>query len=168
MTETIPPPKFVTIGVYGFTEAGFFAALQRAGVDTFCDLRYRRGVRGAKYAFVNRTRLMNRLADRGLRYLHFRELAASPALRRRQAEADKREGTAKRKRTALSEHFIAGYRQEVLAGFDSRRFVERLGATARIVALFCVEREPGACHRSLLATRLRQDLGAEIAHLLPD
>jgi hypothetical protein len=35
--------KFVTLGVYGFTAEAFFQALQRAGVDTFCDIRWRRG-----------------------------------------------------------------------------------------------------------------------------
>ena len=77
--------KLVTIGVYGFSEAVFFNALQQAGVDTFCDLRWRRGVRGAEYAFANRARLQQRLAALGIRYLHLRELAPTPALRQRQA-----------------------------------------------------------------------------------
>ena len=89
--------KFITIGVYGFSEAAFFKALQQAGVDTFCDIRWRRGVRGAEYAFANRARLQQRLAELGIRYLHFRDLAPTPALRQRQAEADKAAGTTKRK-----------------------------------------------------------------------
>jgi len=162
--------KFITIGVYGFSEAAFFNTLQQAGVDTFCDIRWRRGVRGAGYAFANRARLEKRLAELGIRYLHFRELAPTPALRQRQAEADKAEGTTKRKRSALGEAFIAGYREERLSTLDSREFVEELGTEARTVALFCVEREPGACHRSLLAERLEQDLGAqcEVVHLMPN
>ena len=168
VTEAPPRLKVITLGAYGATEAGFFGALQRAGVDTFCDVRDRRGVRGAEYAFVNSRRLQKRLAELGIRYLHFRELAPGPALRQRQAETDKREGTSKRKRTALGETFVAGYAAFALAAFDSRKFVERLGATARTVALFCVEREPAACHRSLLAARVQHDLGAEIVHLLPE
>jgi hypothetical protein len=31
-----------------------------------------------------------------------------------------------------------------------------------------VEREPDACHRSLLAERLVQDLGVEVIHLQPE
>jgi uncharacterized protein (DUF488 family) len=162
--------KFITIGVYGFSEAAFFDALRQAGVDTFCDIRWRRGVRGAEYAFANRARLQKRLAELGIRYLHFRELAPTPALRQRQVETDKAEGTTKRKRAALGEVFIAGYREERLSTFDSRAFVEQLGTEARTVALFCVEREPAACHRSLLAERLQQDLGAqcEVIHLTPN
>lgn len=168
MTDTRQQLKFVTIGVYGFTAEAFFAALQRAGVDTFCDIRWRRGVRGREYTFANSGRLQQRLGEMGLRYLHLRELAPAPALRQRQFAADKAEGTTKRKRTALGELFIKGYREEHLAGFDSQRFAEQLGPDARTVALFCVEREPAACHRSLLAERLQQDLGVEVVHLTPD
>ena len=168
MNEKATGPKFVTIGVYGFSEGAFFEALQRTGIDTFCDIRYRRGVRGAEYAFVNSVRLQQRLTELGIRYLHFRELAPSPALRRRQAEADRAEGATKRKRSALGEAFIFGYRDECLTHFDSQKFVEQLGGKAKVVALFCVEREPAACHRSLLAEKLRQDLELEIVDLLPD
>jgi len=168
MTESRTLPKFVTIGVYGLKESAFFEALQRASVDTFCDIRWRRGVRGSEYAFVNSKRLQKRLAELGIRYLHLRDVAPSPMLRKRQAEVDKAEGTAKRKRTALGDTFISGYQQECLSAFDSRKFVEKLGTEPRIVALFCVEREPAACHRSLLAARLQQDLGVEVVHLLPE
>ena len=61
--------KIVTIGVYGFDEAGFFEALRKAEVDTFCDIRSRRGVRGATYAFANSMRLQARLASLGIRYI---------------------------------------------------------------------------------------------------
>ena len=45
--------RVVTIGAYGFSADRFFAALREAGVDTFLDIRQRRGVRGAEYAFAN-------------------------------------------------------------------------------------------------------------------
>jgi uncharacterized protein (DUF488 family) len=163
-----PLPRFVTIGVYGFTETAFFAALHQAGVDTFCDIRWRRGVRGSDYTFANRARLEKRLTELGIRYLHFRELAPPPALRGRQAEADKALGVGKRQREALGPVFTEGYQQECLAAFDGRNFVERLGPAAQVVSLFCVERTPAACHRSLLAARLRQDLGVNVDHLLPN
>ena len=158
---------FITVGVFGFDEAGFFAALQEAGVDTFCDIRWRRGVRGAEYAFVNSARLQRKLAELGIRYLHFRELAPTPALRQRQVQADLAAGIAKRKREALGEAFISGYVEERLSTFDSRKFVDQLGPDARRVVLFCVEREPAACHRSILAARLQQELGLPIIHLTP-
>jgi uncharacterized protein (DUF488 family) len=162
--------KIVTIGVYGATEDAFFRTLRDAAVDTFCDIRWRRGMRGSDYAFANSARLQKRLCEMGIRYLHLREVAPPPLLRQRQADADKASGTAKRQRSELGEAFIAGYREECLSSFDSAKFIEKLGPEARVVALFCVEREPVACHRYLLAERLRQDLRSEIdvVHLRPD
>jgi hypothetical protein len=89
-------------------------------------------------------------------------------LRKRQTDADKAAGVQKRKRATLGETFIAGYR-EAMSGFDSREFLEALGQSTRVAALFCVERDPAACHRSLLTERLQKDLGSkiEIAHLMP-
>lgn len=165
---TLRRPRIVTLGVYGSTEAGFFVALRAAGVDTFCDLRRRRGVRGAAYAFANRQRLQTRLTEMGIRYLHFKDLAPSQALRERQKAADRAELTAKRQRAGLSEWFVNGYREECLGAFDSRKFIGQLGPEARIVALFCVERAPAACHRSLVAERLQRDLGLEVVHLTPE
>jgi uncharacterized protein (DUF488 family) len=160
-------PSLVTIGVYGCDEASFFAALQQAGVDTFVDVRARRGVRGAAYAFANSQRLQARLAELGIRYVHRPDLAPSPEVRGQQYAVDKINRTAKRQRAVLDPAFAAAYRQERLAGFDSRQFVAGLGPEARVVALFCVERSPAACHRSLLATRLQRDLGVAVRHLLP-
>jgi hypothetical protein len=171
-TDVTPEPRaprqLVTIGVYGFTEAGFFNALQSAGVDTFCDIRWRRGMRGSEYRFANSTRLQRRLAELGIRYLHLRALAPPPTLRQRQTEADKAQGTTKRQRTALGEVFTEGYRQGILSALDSRKFLEELPPDTRTLALFCVEQEPAACHRSLLAERLQQDLGVPLMHLTPE
>jgi uncharacterized protein (DUF488 family) len=167
ITPTLPVVRVVTLGVYGSTEAGFFGALQEAGVDTFCDIRLRRGVRGKDYAFVNHRRLEARLAELGIRYLHFKELAPSAALRARQTAADVAERTAKRQRASLSDTFAQGYHEECLAGFNSQGFLQALGPSARVIALFCVERAPAACHRSLVADRLHRDLGLEIVHLNP-
>ncbi|MRR10586.1 DUF488 domain-containing protein [bacterium] len=160
--------RMVTIGVFGFTEEGFFSALTRAGVDTFCDVRWRRGVRGREYAFANRARLEHRLGGLGIRYLHFRDLAPPPALRERQGVEDRANKVAKRQRTELGQAFREAYRGQCLAGFNAGEFLRRLGGQARVAALFCVEREPAACHRSLLAEELTRQLGIEIAHLKPD
>ena len=160
-------PVIVTIGVYGCDEASFFAALQQAGVDTFVDIRRRRGVRGADYAFANSQRLQARLSELGIRYVHRLDLAPSPETRSQQVAVDKANKTAKRQRAVLDPAFAAAYRQERLAGFDSRQFLADLGPEVHVVALFCVEREPAACHRSLLATWLQRDLGVAVRHLLP-
>ncbi|MFN3335859.1 MAG: DUF488 family protein, partial [Caldilinea sp.] len=114
--------KIITIGVYGFDAESFFAALQRADVDTLCDIRRRRGVRGSEYAFANRARLEARLATLGIRYVHRLDLAPDAALREAQYRVDAEAGVAKRQREMLSPAFIAGYRRECLDAFDSRQF----------------------------------------------
>jgi uncharacterized protein (DUF488 family) len=159
--------EFVTIGVYGWDEERFFAALQAARVDLLVDIRRRRGVRGQEYAFANSAHLQARLAELGIAYLHRIDLSPSDELRKQQGEADKEEHVARRQRTELSPEFKEGYRQEVMAHFDSRRFVEELPPGARVAALLCVEREPSACHRGLLAARLEKDLAVQIRHLVP-
>lgn len=161
------PPEVFTIGVYGYTEEAFLAALREAGVDTFCDVRRRRGLRGSEYAFANAKRLQASLEGAGIRYLHFVELSPENELRERQYQEDRETGTAKRQRTALGQTFIDGYRDTCLAGFNSGAFVNALGPGAKRVALFCVERDPAACHRSLLAERLERDLGTKVTHLTP-
>ena len=159
--------KIVTIGVYGFDEERFFQALLAAEVDTFCDIRQRRGVRGAAYAFANSQRLQRRLAELGIRYLYRQDLAPTKAVRASQAEADKAQKVAKRQRTALGEAFILAYRAEILANFDPQSLLDEAGPDAQVLALFCVEREPTACHRSLVADKLRWDLCLEVEHIRP-
>jgi uncharacterized protein (DUF488 family) len=159
--------EFVTIGVYGWGADAFFAALQSSRVDLLIDIRRRRGVRGSEYAFANSARLQGRLAELGIRYLHRLDLSPSDAVRKRQHAVDEEERVARRQRTELSEAFKQAYKEEVLTNFDSHQFVAGLGPETQIAALLCVEREPAACHRGLIATRLEQDLGVKITHLTP-
>ena len=160
-------PKIVTIGVYGFDESTFFDALRKAEVDTFCDIRSRRGVRGATYAFANSTRLQARLAEMGIRYIHRKDLGPTKTVREKQAVADKATKTAKRKRTALSEAFIDAYHTECLAAFEPQSLLDELEADARVIALFCVETAPEACHRSLVADKLAAELKLDVEDILP-
>jgi uncharacterized protein (DUF488 family) len=157
--------EVVTIGAYGWNAATFFDALVRQRVGTFCDVRRRRGVRGAEYAFVNSKRLQTRLSDLGIAYRHRLDLAPSPAIRQAQYAADESMGVAKRDRTRLSPAFESSYVAECLAEFDASGFLNEMGESGP-VCLFCVEREPAACHRSLLAQVLA-DHGAAVRHLVP-
>ena len=159
--------KIVTIGVYGFDESSFFDALCKAEVDTFCDIRSRRGVRGATYAFANSVRLQARLTELGIRYIYRKDLGPTKAVRDKQAAADKAAKTAKRKRTALGEAFIDAYHTECLAEFEPQSLIDELESDAKIVALFCVETTPEACHRSLVADKLAKTLNLEVEDILP-
>jgi uncharacterized protein (DUF488 family) len=126
-----------TIGVYGFDQAGFLAALTRARVTVLLDVRQRRGVRGREYAWANSARLQAALADAGVEYRHLKELAPTTELRQLQYAEDDRRGVGKRSRVELAQ------------------------------ALMCVERDPEACHRSLIAERMAAEHGVSVRHLKP-
>ncbi len=157
--------KVVTIGVIGYSADEFFAALQDADVDTLVDIRRRRAVRGHDYAFANSQRLQARLAELGIRYVHRLDLAPPESLRRIQKAADSAAGVSNRRRAALDPAYVDAYEREVLDSFDARALPGELPG-ARVVALLCVERQPAACHRALVAARLHEVLEVEIEHIV--
>lgn len=155
-----------TIGVYGLTEDEYFDKLLKAKIDTFCDIRRRRAVRGAKYVFVNSKRLQSKLGELGIKYVYIKELAPSNETRNKQKEADKKSGEQKRTRTELSNEFIEAYRKECIEKFDVNNFIKGLGSDVRNIVLFCVESSPEACHRSIVAEHLKKKLqDINIKHL---
>ena len=157
--------KIFTIGVYGFKEEEFFNTIISAKIDTFCDIRRRRAVRGTLYSFVNSNKLQNKLIDLGIKYYHFLELSPNPELRAKQKEKDKSFKIKKRGREILDIDFINGYNENNLQNFDSLKFIEQFDENMDNILLFCVERNHDACHRSLLANKLNTDLNIEIIKL---
>ncbi|MEA2363993.1 MAG: hypothetical protein QOD71_3138 [Thermoleophilaceae bacterium] len=155
-----------TIGVYGFTAKAFLERLREAGVGVLLDVRQRRGVRGSEYAWANSARLQAALAEAGVDYRHHKELAPTTELRRLQYREDDRQGVGKRSRTQLAPEYRERYVAEILDRADLDAVVAEL-PTDRAAALMCVERDPEACHRSLIAERLASEYGVTIVHLLP-
>ena len=155
-----------TIGVYGWTLDDWLDALRAADVRLLVDVRQRRGVRGSEYAWANAQRLEAALSDAGIAYEHRKELAPTTELRQLQYAEDDRAGVGKRSRAALAPAYVERYTREILGQVDLRPIVEELppdGASA----LMCVERDPEACHRSLVADRLASELGLPVTHLRP-
>ncbi len=155
--------RICTIGVYGADLEAFLATLAEAKVDLVLDVRQRRGVRGAQYAWANAKRLEAELREAGIVYQHVPELAPTTAMREAQYEADAKRGEGKRSRTVISQTYADPYTTQILepADLDSlARFIGRSTA-----ALFCVERDAAACHRSLIAARIARDYGARIENL---
>jgi len=107
------------------------------------------------------------LNELGIRYLHLPALAPSEQTRELQRREDEKEGVAKRVREILSPEFIAAYEAERLKEFDSSKFLSEIGAGPHKVILFCVEKHPQACHRSLVARRLHKDLAVEVEDIIP-
>jgi uncharacterized protein (DUF488 family) len=158
--------RVVTIGVYEFDLERFLAALRGAGVGLVIDVRQRRGVRGARYAWANARRLQAVLEHAGIAYSHHRELAPTTELRHLQYAADDRAGVGKRSRAQLDPEYVERYVREVLDAADLDAVVAELpddGASA----LLCVEADPEACHRSLVAERLRERYGIPVTHIRP-
>ena len=159
-------PRVVTIGVYEFDLPSFLAALRAHDVGLLVDVRQRRGGRGARYAWANARRLQEALAEQGIAYSHHRELAPTTELRQLQYAADARNRVGKRSRAVLDPEYVAGYVREILDQADLEALVAELPADAAS-ALLCVEADPEACHRSLIATRLRDRYGLPVEHVRP-
>lgn len=157
--------EFFSIGVYNSSEEEFFKKLVVNQIDTFCDIRQRRGVRGSQYAFVNSNRLQKRLRDLGLNYFHILDLAPTADIRNLQKEADLKSGELKRTRGSLGKVFSIAYKEKILNEFNFPEFIETMNEEgAKKIAFFCVEEKPEACHRSIVTERLK-NLGYNITHL---
>jgi uncharacterized protein (DUF488 family) len=148
--------RIATIGVYGFTVEAFLEKLAGAGVGLLLDVRQRRGVRGPEYAWANSARLQRVLAAADVGYRHVKELAPTTELRQLQYREDDRQGVGKRNRVALAAEYAERYTREILDPFDLGALVAQLPDDST-TALLCVERDPEACHRSLVAERLRAE-----------
>jgi len=159
-------PALATIGVYGFTAEKFLEALRAADARQLIDVRQRRGVRGSEYAWANAGRLQAAMQRAGIDYRHHVELAPTTELRQVQYREDDRQGAGKRSRERLAPEYARRYTAEILDRADLRPLVEELPAEGT-AALFCVERDPEACHRSLIAERLAAEHGLAVAHLRP-
>jgi uncharacterized protein (DUF488 family) len=158
--------RVVTIGVYDWTPAEFLAALDEADVRLLLDVRQRRGVRGPQYAWANSQRLQGALAEAGVEYQHHLELAPTTELRHLQYAEDARQGVGKRSRVVLAPAYAEGYTRQILDHADLDAVAAELPVDGA-AALFCVEADPEACHRSIVAARLADEYGVAIAHLRP-
>lgn len=158
--------RIATIGVYGFTVEDFLEQLAAGGVELLLDLRQRRGVRGPEYSWANSARLQSALAAAGIGYRHVKELAPTTELRHLQYREDDRQGVGKRNRVMLATEYAERYTREILDPYDLAALVADLPGDS-MTALFCVECDPEACHRSLVAERLHIEHGLPVMNLRP-
>jgi uncharacterized protein (DUF488 family) len=158
--------QLATIGVYGFTLEEFLRSLRQAGVRLVLDVRQRRGVRGPQYAWANSKRLQAALEEAGIDYQHRPELAPTTDMRQLQYREDDRLGVGKRSREQLAPEYRERYTREILDRADLGPVVAEL-PEAGAGALLCVERDPEACHRSLIADRLAAEYRMPVTHLRP-
>jgi uncharacterized protein (DUF488 family) len=155
-----------TIGVYGFDGESFLQRLREADVRLLLDVRQRRGVRGPEYAWANARRLRVALAQAGIAYEHHPELAPTTELRQLQYAEDDRRGVGKRSRRELAAEYTRRYTAEILDPADLDPILSTMPGDGT-TALFCVETDPEACHRSLVAQRLSEEHHVTVEHLRP-
>jgi uncharacterized protein (DUF488 family) len=156
-----------TIGVYDWDIDRFVDALHETEVGLVLDIRQRRGVRGAEYAWANAQRLEAALWEADIAYGHMPQLAPTTELRQLQYAEDARVGEGKRSRTRLAPAYVERFTREILDAADLDPVVEVMPKDAA-TALLCVERDPEACHRSLVADELARSYGFAVVHLLPE
>ena len=159
-------PEAATIGVYGFTAERFLEALRAADVRQLLDVRQRRGVRGPEYAWANSRRLQAALAEAGHRIPPPPRAGADDRAAALAIQGGRPARRGKRSRTELAPEYVEGYTREILDQVDLAPIVAAMPAAGR-AALFCVERDPEACHRSLIARRLTERHGVPVIHLRP-
>lgn len=159
-------PSIATIGVYCHDADSFLAALRDAEVTMLIDVRQRRGVRGPQYAWANSQRLQALLDKAGIAYRHHRELAPTTELRHLQYREDDLNRVGKRNRAVLAPAYAEGYTEEILDPAPLDELIDELPDSGR-AALFCVEANAVACHRSLIAQRLADEYRFAVVHLDP-
>ena len=140
--------KLFTIGYEGATVGEFLAALQSAGVERVIDVR---AIPNSRRPGFSKTPLRNALAEAGVDYVHLRALG-TPADGRAAARAGRHDDL---------ERIYAGQLELPEAIAEGAQMVGL--AEEKPSALLCYERDPAACHRSLLLSALTPD--AEVVHL---
>jgi uncharacterized protein (DUF488 family) len=159
-------PTIATIGVYEFDGVSFVRALDANGVTQVIDVRQRRGVRGAQYAWANANRLQQRLSEARIGYEYHPELAPDTEMRQLQYRDDAQQGVGKRSRERLSPEYVRAFTEEILDLVPLEPLVRRLPVHG-IGALLCVEATAEACHRLLVAERLAQRFGFTVVNIEP-
>jgi len=130
--------------------AEFLSALQQAGIERVIDVR---AVPNSRRPGFSKNPLKNALAEVGIDYVHLKALG-TPADGRAAARAG---------RHAFLERIYAGQLDLPEAIVQSEQMREL--ADDKPSALLCFERDPAACHRTLLLDAVAGD--AKVTHLFP-
>ena len=161
-----PVAAIATIGDVRLDVGRFLRALRAADVRVLIDVRQRRGVRGSEYAWANSARCRRPWVRPASNTAITRSWRRPPSCGKLQYREDAKSGAGKRSRTELAPEYRDRYTSEILSQVDLAAFVASLPSDGT-TALLCVERDPEACHRSLIAERLAAKHGLSVTHLRP-
>lgn len=135
-------PTLYTIGYERLLPDALVAELQQAGVRRLIDVRQRPQSRRPG---MSKTKLGLRLAAHGIAYEHWRELGTPAEIR-----VDYRRGATGRGAERYREHLLGQHSE------DLDRLLASLRFDPAPAALMCLEAEPAACHRRVIAEALRE------------
>ena len=138
--------RIFTIGYEGATVAEFLAALQKAGVERVIDIR---AVPNSRRPGFSKTPLRNALAEAGIDYVHLRALG-TPADGRAAARAGRKDELRR---------IYAGQLELPEAIAETGKMLDL--SREKPSALLCYERDPAACHRTLLLEAVAPDAEVE-------
>ena len=138
--------RIFTIGYEGATVSEFLAAFQKAGVVRVIDIR---AVPNSRRPGFSKTPLRNALAEAGIDYVHLRALG-TPADGRAAARAGRKEEL---------KRIYAGQLQLPEAIAETGKMLDL--SREKPSALLCYERDPAACHRTLLLEAAAPDAEVE-------
>jgi uncharacterized protein (DUF488 family) len=127
--------RIFTIGYEGATVGEFLAALASAGVERVIDVR---ALPLSRRPGFSKSPLRAALTEAGIDYVHLKALG-TPAAGREAARKGRREEL---------ERIYAGQLELPEAIAEGARMLDL--ARGKPSALLCFERDPAACHRSLL------------------
>ena len=140
--------RIFTIGYEGATQPELIAALKAAGVERLIDVR---AVPLSRKPGFSKNILANGLREAGIDYVHLKALGTPP---------EGREAARKGNRAKL-EAVYAGQLELPDAIMQSAQMLDL--AAEKPSALLCFERDPAACHRTLLVAAVAPD--AEVVDL---
>ena len=160
--------RVVTIGVYGFTLETFLAELRDAGGPP--PPRRAPAPRRARTPSTRgriRCGCRRRSPGPASRISHRPELAPTTELRQQQYRRGRPPRHRQRSRVDLAPEYVRALHARDPRPRRSRRRRRRAPRRRAPAALLCVERDPEACHRSLIVARLADEHGVTVEHLRP-
>jgi uncharacterized protein (DUF488 family) len=131
-----------TIGYERLSPEQLVAELEAAGIARVLDVRERPQSRRPG---MSKTKLGERLAAHGIAYEHHRTLGTPPEIRPFYRRSAVREAARRYRAHA-----------EAAAARELDALAAELAGSGPATALLCLEAEPSACHRSVLAELLRE------------
>jgi uncharacterized protein (DUF488 family) len=139
-------PRIFTIGYEGATQGEVIAALKAAGVELLIDVR---AVPLSRRPGFSKNVLAAGLREDGIDYVHLKALGTPPEGRE----------AARKGRHEVMERVYAEQLETPEAGLQAAQMLEL--AAERSSALLCFERDPAACHRTLLRESVMADWEVE-------